>query len=163
MVTHNRVFAEEFAPTHVLRVADGRASMRLCIAGEVRDSDFWENAAANPATQQRATAESKATKAQAGGGTGGDVGGRISDRKKAQKAQARLDKVLDLVEAAEARAAAMDAEVAAAFEKRDSATAERLVAEKARLEAEIEKLFAEAEELEVVAATMIATTTTTPS
>lgn len=160
-VTHNRAFCREFQPTHILRVQNGRATLKLCVSGEVSDSDFWEDprhaetapaaAAVTPAAAVAvapAAAPAAPAKAKAAPAPPSSTGGSFGDRKKNQKAQSRLTKVMSLIEAAEERLADIDAQVAAAFEARDSIKAEKLMVQKRKLESDIEGHFAEADSLE---------------
>lgn len=116
-ITHNRAFCSDFRPTHILRVSNGSASLKLCIDGEIRDEDFWEDGAENAAAAGGGRASGEAS--TSGGGAAAAAAAAppapssFEERKRLQKARARIDKLMQLIEAAETKLATIDADVRA--------------------------------------------------
>ena len=142
-VTHNRAFAVSLKPTHLLSVAASRASLSQT-SGDLSEAD-WD--AALEKAQRSASDAAAAPAPQAE-----QKESSFEERKRAQRTEARLDKLMALIEQAEQSIAEEDAAVAAAFERGDSAAAEKAVRRKEALEAKVAAYFAEAEELSSAAA-----------
>ncbi len=141
-VTHNAAFAAALRPTHVLTVAAGRATLHLCVGGVVEDKHWGAAAAAAAAASAIAAAAPAAAAAAA------PAAAAFEERKKATRSRARLDKLMSLIETAEAGVAAADEAAAAAFQGGDSEAGAAAVKRKEVLEAQIEAHFEEAEALE---------------
>ena len=142
--THNRAFAKALQPTHLLMVAGGSVTLQQCPTGF--DDKDWDAAVAAAASMASSAAAQQPASAPQPAAP--PASGSFEDRKRVQRATARLDKLMGLIEAAEAEAVLLDGKIAAAFEKGDSEAAAKLMAKKAKAEAAIVEHFAEAEELE---------------
>lgn len=147
-VTHNAAFAAALAPNHVVTVAAGGAMLSPAY-GELAPHHWGvETAQAQATAVQEASRAAKAEAAAPGVAA-------FEARKAVQRQRARLDKLLTLIEAAEQKMAAAEADAAAAAQAGDSAKAAAAMKLYDKHAAEVEQHFAEAESLEVALAAVV--------
>lgn len=142
VVTHNRGFGASLEPTHVLRVAGGRARLSE-LSGPLTDID-WVGPGPEAAVQPSPAAARAAAAAKTAA-----PNSSFDARKKAQREAARLEKCLALIEAAEAEMATLDDVAGAAFQAKDGAAADKALKRKQSLSDTVDELFDEAAALEV--------------
>ena len=145
-VTHNATFATALAPNHVVTVAAGGATLSPAYGGELSPHHWGvETALAATTAMQQASRAAKAEAAAPGAAA-------FEARKAVQRQRARLDKLLTLIEAAERKMGAAEADAAAAAQAGDSDKAAAAMKLYDTHAAEVEQHFAEAETLEVALA-----------
>eukprot|EP00271_Cylindrocystis_brebissonii_P007267 TRINITY_DN20585_c0_g1_i1.p1 TRINITY_DN20585_c0_g1~~TRINITY_DN20585_c0_g1_i1.p1 ORF type:complete len:605 (-),score=139.72 TRINITY_DN20585_c0_g1_i1:158-1972(-) len=82
-ITHDQEFCEALVPTHVARVhPDGTLTVRLCINGELKPSDFEHNAIGDAASSSSSLPQASGQSQKGRGGRGGGGGVEIVTKEK---------------------------------------------------------------------------------